>query len=359
MIRVLVVEDSQAMAELLTRILESDGRIGVIAVARDGYEAIELSRMLKPDVITMDIMLPKLNGIETVRRIMSSDPVPTVVISAYVDSGDTGNAFLAREAGAIIVCEKPQGVPDFLNQVQAAKIVQAVKMASEITVVRRWKRPDNLPSWPSNASAEKKPVEVVSIGASTGGPPVLCEILKGLSGDYPVPILIVQHISPGFLPGMVEWLSLSSEFPVEIATDGMAALPGRAYFAPDGCHMEVNRSLHVQLTRSPPENGMRPSVSALFRSVARCFAQTGVGVILTGMGIDGADGLLLMRNEGAVTMAQDKASSAIFGMPAEAIRIGAAGLVLSPEQITETLNRCALGKGGKNGEGSQAIHTHS
>jgi len=339
-IRVLVVEDSPVVRDLLVYILESDPEIHVVATAGDGYEAIERAQKERPDVITMDVHMPRLDGIEAVRKIMTTNPIPTVIISASVDEGEVGDTFRALEAGAIAVCEKPQGMTHPLYHAQARRIVQTVRMVSEIKVVRRWK-PSGGASPASGVSnwGEGCPrIELVAIGASTGGPPVLCGILSGLSKGFSAPILIVQHIAPGFLPGLVGWLTATAGLPVEIATDAMIARPGHAYVAPDGVHMEIQRTCVIRLAQGDPVNGMCPSVSVLFQSAAKSFGRSAAGVLLTGMGRDGADELLLMKEKGALTIAQDKESSVIHGMPGEAIKLGAADYVLRPDKIVQLLN---------------------
>ena len=343
MIRVLVVEDSPVVRDVLVFILESDPGIKVVATAADGLKAIEAAARENTDVITMDIHMPNLDGIEAVRRIMATHPIPTVIISASLDPGEVGDSFRALQAGAIALCEKPRGIANPLNQTQAQKIIQTVKMVSEVKVVRRWipqARSDakigQKITWPDNASPA---IDVVALGASTGGPPILCSILSGLTKDFPVPIVIVQHISPGFLSGLVGWLSAASGVSVEIASHGRTLQPGHAYLAPDGVHMEVCNSRAVRLVTGPPLNGMCPSVSSLFRSVAETYGRCAAGVLLTGMGKDGAEELLLMKNRGAITIAQDKESSVIHGMPGEAIKLGAARYVLPPDMIVTALNR--------------------
>jgi two-component system chemotaxis response regulator CheB len=347
MIRVLVVEDSPVVRDLLVYILESDAEIKVIATAADGYQAIDSAEKEHPDVITMDIHMPRLSGIEAVRAIMSTSPIPTVIISASMDPLEVGDTFRALEAGAIAVCEKPLGITHPSYQAQARRIVQTVKMVSEIKVVRRWKpsggaAPRPVTSFPSAAPSPLS-IDVVAIGASTGGPPVLRGVLSGLIKGFPAPIFIVQHIAPGFLPGLVGWLATTSGVPVEVACDGKLAEPGHAYIAPDGVHMEIQRPRTIRLSHGAAMNGMCPSVSVLFRSVAKAFDRSAAGILLTGMGRDGAEELLMMKNCGALTIAQDKESSVIHGMPGEAIKLGAAGHILPPERIVELLNRCVRG----------------
>ena len=343
MIRVLVVDDSPAVRDLLIYILDADLEIKVIATAGNGNDAIEAAARLHPDVITMDIIMPGLDGIEAVRRIMENDPIPTIIISATLNYGEQENIFRAMEAGAIVVCEKPLGLrhPDFKKH--ARKIVQSVKMVSQIKVVRRKKifRTSEIKS----QKPERAGLEIIAIGASTGGPMVLCTILAELKKDFPIPILIVQHIAPGFLPGLVGWLSTKLEISVEIAKDKQVAQPGCVYIAPDGFHMSVDQTYTLRLENQAPVNGMRPSISVLFKSVADAFNKSAMGILLTGMGKDGAEELLLMKNRGALTIAQDKESSVVYGMPGEANRLCAATYILPPDLISEVLKKRTERKG--------------
>ena len=342
MIRVLVAEDSRSASELLVHILESEKGISVVDTAVDGCEAVEKARALKPDVITMDIHMPRMDGLQATRAIMSSSrPVPIVIISASMDPDEVGNAFVALEAGAIALCEKPVSIghPDF--EKISKRIVRQVRMLSEVKVVRRWAARTGTPLTSPRAGegpgGVRALLRLVAIGASTGGPPVLHAVLAGLPRGFPVPILIVQHIAAGFLLGLVDWLTAASGFHVEIGADGQTALPACAYMAPDGAHMEVDRNGRIRLRKGDPVNGMCPSVSVLFRSVAAAYGESAAGILLTGMGRDGAEELKVMRDRGAVTIAQDRESSVIHGMPGEAIRLGAARHVLPPDQISRFL----------------------
>jgi two-component system, chemotaxis family, protein-glutamate methylesterase/glutaminase len=335
MIKVLVVEDSAVVREFLVHLLSSDPDIQVIGTASNGEEALTAVQHKKPDVITMDIHMPKIDGFEATRRIMETRPTPIVIVSGSSSLQEVATTFRAIEAGALAAVSRPQGIGHQRHETSAKEMVQTVK------VVRRWPRlnstPVVLPTPQMQVRRAPAEIQVVAIGASTGGPLVLQAILSGLPKDLPVPVLIVQHMAPGFVQGFAEWLAQSSGFPVHIPTDGEYPLPGHAYVAPDGVHMGVGTGGRVILSADEPENGLRPSVSHLFRCVAQVFGWQAVGILLTGMGRDGAEELKLMKDGGAVTIAQDKESSVVHGMPGEAIRLDAATYVLSLENIAAAL----------------------
>jgi len=228
-----------------------------------------------------------------------------------------------------------EAVPRRLN------LLQTVRLMSEVKVVRRWNRSRSAaPAANGKAcgtSVTTHGVRLIGIGASTGGPPVLQSILHGLPKDFPVPLLIVQHISPGFLPGMVEWLNQTTSLRVQVAAHGVVPLPGHAYVAPDDFHLGITLTGRIMLAREAPENGVRPAVAYLFRSLANHCGASAIGVLLTGMGKDGAVELKRMRDCGATTIAQDRDSSIVHGMPGEAIQLGAASLVLAADQIAGAL----------------------
>jgi two-component system chemotaxis response regulator CheB len=344
MIKVLVVEDSPVVQEFLVHILNSDPKVQVIGTANDGEDAVEAVKHKKPDVITMDINMPKMNGLEATRRIMETHPVPIVIVSGSWDTKEVETTFRAMEAGALACIQRPAGIGHPDHEATAKELVQTVKLMSEVKVVKRWphfRQVAAAPVIPTTAvvDIERIPAEIriVAIGASTGGPPVLQTILSGLSKDFSVPILIVQHMAKGFTKGLAEWLAQSTGFPVHIAADGEYLLPGHAYIAPDGFHMKVGAGNQLALSKDEPEDSLRPSASYLFRSVSNVFGKNAVGVLLTGMGKDGAEELRLMKEKGAVTIAQDKGSSVIFGMPGEAVKLDGATYVLSPDKIVEAL----------------------
>lgn len=346
MIRVLIVEDSPVEQELLIHILGADPRVSVVGIAKDGEMALSAVESLKPDVITMDIHMPKLNGFETTRQIMESNPVPIIIVSGSYNANDTDKCFHAMEAGALAIVRKPFGLghPGYIDD--ASELLRTVKIMSEIKVVKRWPRlrkEAKTAQFPAAAAgAVSNRIQVVAIGASTGGPAVIQEIFSALPKDLSAPLLVVQHMAQGFMENFVKWLGATTGFPSHIASNGEYPVPGHAYFAPDGCHLLVGRDHRIDLSRESPENGLRPSVARLFRSVAETYGSNSAGVLLTGMGRDGADDLKLLRSKGAVTIAQDRESSVIFGMPGEAVKIDAADFILPPEGIARLLELMML-----------------
>ncbi|MBM3298720.1 MAG: chemotaxis-specific protein-glutamate methyltransferase CheB, partial [Deltaproteobacteria bacterium] len=341
-------------------ILSSDAEITVIGTADNGVEAIDAVARHKPDVVTMDIIMPEMDGYAATRRIMETSPLPIVIVTSSLVKEEVDKTWRAVEAGAVAVLQKP-GFFDRSGQGESGqKLIQTVKAMSQVKVVRRWAKttpapkvvhlprtvvaPPPLPEAgpppvPPLAPSRYEEVKIVAIGASTGGPTVLQSILCGLPGDFPVPVVVVQHISPGFTVGFVDWLNRSSSLTVHLARNDQVALPGNAYVAPDGHQMKVDPKCKIQLTGDAQENGTRPSVSYLFRSVAHAFGKRAVGILLTGMGKDGSAELKLMKDHGAVTIAQDKETSVVYGMPWEAVKLGGATYSLPPQKIIEMLQR--------------------
>ena len=339
-IKVLVVEDCAVVRELLVHILEADPAIRVVHCAKNGVEAIEALARFSPDVITMDIHMPHMDGYQATRRIMETQPLPIVIVTASYNADDAAKTFRALDAGAVAFIEKPPGVgsPDYEKCAQ--KLIAMVKAMSEVRVVKRTTRarpPTPPPASRLEPGAPRDGIELIAIGASTGGPPVLNTILTALPKPFPVPIVIVQHIASGFVQGLADWLSTSAGMPVHVARDGQRALPGHAHLAPDDCQMQIGRGGLISCGEGAVENGLRPAVSHLFRSVALSYGKRAAGVLLTGMGRDGAEELKLMRELGAVTIAQDKESCVVNGMPGAAVQIGAAMHVCSPPEIAALL----------------------
>ena len=339
MIRTLIVEDSPTAQSLLTFILSKDPDIEVIGIASNGDQAVKRIKWYRPDVVLMDYQMPIMNGLEATRLLMESYPVPIIIVSATLNSSDVKDSFRAIEAGAVAVLQKPVGINHPRHRQMAQELIRTIKLMSEIKVVRRWhnRRQNALQQKALDGLNKNKKVQILAMGASTGGPPAIQWILRQLT-DFPVPILIVQHITPGFLDGFADWLQRTCPLNIQIAKDGAPLLPKNVYLAPDGCHLGVKRPGVSLLSDSEPENGLRPAVSFLFRSVAQVYGQNAVGILLTGMGKDGAKELKLLRQKGAITIVQDEESSVVWGMPGEASRIGAATHTLPIEQIGRTLN---------------------
>jgi two-component system chemotaxis response regulator CheB len=342
MIKVLVVDDSSVEREFLSHILASDPNLEVVATARNGREAIEAIQKQRPDVITMDIHMPIMDGVEATRHIMSTSPIPIVIISSSSNRGEAEGSFRILEAGALTILQKPVGPGHANYQASVTKLVNTVKLMSEVKLVKRHFKPSlrRLEVGEVEAATDQVvggPPRLVAIGTSTGGPQTLMAILPALPADFPVPIVIVQHVASGFLPVMVDWLSNSCKLSISIAKNDERLQPGQIYFAPDGLQMGIRRGGTVLLSEGDKQNGHIPSVSWLFSSVADVYGPNAVGILLTGMGRDGADGLRQMKDRGALTIAQDEESSIIFGMPAAAIQLDAASCVLGLEQIVARL----------------------
>jgi two-component system chemotaxis response regulator CheB len=342
MIRILVVEDSPTVREFLVHILGSDPQMEVVGTAETGEEAVAAVEHIRPDVITMDVQMPQMNGFDATRRIMETHPTPIVIVSSIADVTSTARAFQAIDAGALAILPRPAGLGHPEHQRSVADLIRTLKLMSEVKVVRRWPRTrtaEVIPS-PLTSATFQLPttrVNLIAIGASTGGPPVLQSILSGLPADFPLPIVVVQHIAAGFTQGFIEWLAQSSNLPVHLPTSGQHVLPGHVYVAPDGFHMTIGPEGRIGLNTDDPENGLRPSVSHLFRSVAKVYGKNAIGILLTGMGKDGACELKLMKERGAVTIAQDQYTSVVHGMPGEAIKLGGTTYILSPEKIRMVL----------------------
>jgi two-component system, chemotaxis family, protein-glutamate methylesterase/glutaminase len=335
MLRVLVVDDSEVARRLLAEVLGRDGGLQIVGEAASGAEALRLAERLRPDVITMDVQMPGMDGLETTRQIMERHPAPIVVVSGGHDPGDLAHSVRALDAGALAALRKPHGPAHPGFAAEAAELVGTVKLMAEVKVFRRRPAappaPAAIPVAATPAApipAHRVPAEVVAVGASTGGPAALATVLRGLPATTPVPILVVQHITPGFDAALATWLDETTPLPVHLAVDGQALRPGEVVIAPAGTHLGLSGAARVELGRGPPVDGHRPSATHLFTSVARVFGPRALGVILTGMGSDGAAGLLELRRAGGTVLAQDEASCVVGGMPGAAVAAGAVDQVV-------------------------------
>jgi two-component system chemotaxis response regulator CheB len=341
MIKVLIVDDSKVIQEFLAHLLSSDPDIQVVGIAKSGFEAIELVKLKKPDVITMDINMPGMDGFEATRSIMEIAPTPIVIVSGNENIKEVANTFKSLQAGALAVVARPPGFAHPQFSASRKELIETVKLMSEVKVIRLFPRNRNELIKPLHfvkpVERDVKNIQVIAIGASTGGPMALQKILSRLPKEFTLPVLIVQHIAIGFVKGFVEWLSATSGIKLKIAEDGENILSGVGYIAPDNFQMGVSFENKINLSNNPPENGSKPSVSYLFRSIAQNFGPNAFGILLTGMGKDGADELKTMKDKGALTIVQNEESCVVFGMPGEALRIGAADNALPPESISEIL----------------------
>jgi len=336
-LNVLVVDDSALVRQAVSQIL-SPGRGFQVVTAADPLIAMDKMRKVRPDVILLDLEMPRMDGITFLRKIMAEDPIPVVVCSALTGDG-TDAALRALEEGAVEVVTKPKlGVREFLRE-SAILLADALRAAAKVRRGRRQPKEAAQPAVagsPRRASTQSVTTDkVVAIGASTGGTEALRTTLEAMPPDCPG-IVIVQHMPEGFTRAFADRLNQSCRIEVKEAIDGDRVLEGRALVAPGNRHLEVRRSgAHyvVQVTDGPLVSRHRPSVNVLFRSVAAAAGPNAVGVIMTGMGDDGAEGLLQMRNAGAATVAQDEATSVVFGMPKEAIELGAAETVAPLDHI--------------------------
>ncbi|MGC4061552.1 MAG: chemotaxis-specific protein-glutamate methyltransferase CheB [Aquabacterium sp.] len=340
-LRVLVVEDSVTVRKRLCEVLAADDDLEVVGEATDGHEAIAMCIALKPDVITMDMMLPTVTGLAATEYIMAHCPTPILVVSSSSNRGEMFRMFDALTAGAVDALEKPDGEDD---EDWPMRLVSSVKLVARIRVITHLRgkiggapvaKARHKPLAASNARVN---CQLIAIGASTGGPGALVHILNAMVAALPVPVLVVQHIGEDFGTAFVEWLNLQVPQKISYGQEGQALchLAGHVLLAPPGRHMLVQHG-RLQLSSGPMRHSCRPSIDILFESIARECAASTVACLLTGMGRDGAAGLLDIRQAGGHTIAQDEASSTIYGMPREAVRLDAAAQVLPLQDIGPAL----------------------
>ena len=336
-IRVLLVDDSPLVLNFLRRLLSRSPEIQVVGTAANGKEGLHMVLTLNPDVVCTDLHMPVMDGLEFTRAVMSTFPCPILVVSVSVDPG-SANVFQLLEAGAVDVFPKPRSIIDTDFDAVASDLASKIRILAGVKVFRR----RNI----AHVAAISKPAELplpqfqprmLVIGGSTGGPQALREILAYLPATFRLPLVCIQHIGSSFLSEMVTWLAEVSTMPVRKAIQGELPQPGVIYFAPENAHLEFDNGGRFTLSLADPVDGHRPSVTVTMRSAAHCFGAGTVGVLLTGMGRDGADGMASIAAAGGITIVQDEATCVVYGMPKEAVALGAAQHILPLDNIAPAL----------------------
>jgi two-component system, chemotaxis family, protein-glutamate methylesterase/glutaminase len=347
-IKVLLVEDSPVALEILLRLCKSSPEIVVVGTACNGKEALELIPKVQPQVICTDLHMSGMNGLELTRQVMARYPRPILVISNSVQADDPQNIFQLLQAGAVDILPKPiAGTPSDYNLIED-DLITKIKVLAGVKVF-----PRPLPKAVSSPVASAKSsiaaaapkqtiqlpsaIKIIAIGSSTGGPQALQKVLTPLPSSFPVPILCTQHISEGFLQGLVNWLGVECHLKVKIAVEGETLVAGTVYFAPDQRHLELNPRGRINYGTSAPVEGHRPSVTRMFQSVAKLYGKQALGILLTGMGQDGAVGMQDIAAAGGITIAQDEKTCVVFGMPKQAIDRGAVRYILPLQEIAPLL----------------------
>jgi len=335
-VRVLIVEDSRSQRELLTRVLEAAEGFEVAGTATNGKEAVEATQRLRPDVIAMDIHMPILDGYEATRQIMQTCPTPIVMVSNSM--GDEGRRSVeALAAGALALLRKPGSITHQEYESDRTAMLKTLRVMADVPVITR--HPVRPPRPEISVPPARTRQSLLAIAASTGGPAALQTVLTGLgtSETFPIPILIVQHIARGFVEALVDWLNATLPITVHIAADREKMQPGHVYLAPDGHHLLAADVGLIGLRAMAENDRYCPGADVLFESVARVYGSSAIGVIMTGMGDDGARGLLTLRASGGYTFAQDETSSVVYGMPQAAVAVGAVKQVESVTNLAQAI----------------------
>ena len=340
MIRVLLVDDSASVRAVLKRFFRKTRDIEVVGEAEDGAQAVQMVIDLQPHVVVMDLQMPVLDGYQATERIMEVRPTPIVVLSSRANRNQMQTAFEAMRRGALEVLPKPEDTPSW--QQLAESLPETVRTVSGARTVRlaRPRPVKTAPIATPGGVPRERELKWVAIGASTGGPAAIRELLDEVPADAPVGFLIVQHIASGFELGFADWLNKELPFDIRLATDGEVLRRGAVRLAPGGSHLRLEAAGVLRLDpHTPPRRGHRPAVDEMFQSCAEHCPHEVAGVLMTGMGSDGVEGLLALRQAGGITLAQDEASSVVFGMPRVALERGAADVALPPRALARALAR--------------------
>lgn len=331
-VRVLLVDDSPVVRAIVRDMLETDPEIEIAGEAEDGRRCVEAARLLKPDLILMDVIMPGMDGLAATEAVMDEIPTPVLIFSTVAQDREVNTAFRAIQLGALDVMEKPAlPSPSEYERIRE-DLTTKVKLLSRVKVMRQARRPPPGPRVVRPRLVGATSQRLVAVASSAGGPRALSILFQGFPSGIAAPLVVVQHIADGFLHGLIQWLQSVSEVPIQVALPGDRIEPGRAYFAPSGHHLEVRGGV-LALSDDPPLWGCRPAADILFKSVAENYGERAVGVVLTGMGRDGAEGLKRIRKGGGATFAQDESTSLVFGMPRAAIESGGAERVLPLPEI--------------------------
>lgn len=372
MLRVLVVDDSPTARALIVEVLADDSELTVVGQAGDGDEAVRLTAQLRPDVVTMDIHMPGMSGFEATKQIMIDTPTPIVIVSASTTVDEVATGMRALRAGALTLLRKPPGPGAPNYEAACRELVETVKSMADVKVVRHFRAAPSepAPSVGGDAGSQPGPAAdrgaddagrsgtaphvaetprrgIVALAASTGGPPAIQLVLAQLPADFPLPILVVQHIAKGFSAGFAQWLNTTVALPVTTAQAGVPLTAGHVYVAPEDRHLGVSASRVVEVSDAPPIAGFRPSATYLFNSVAGVYRDAALAVIMTGMGSDGLDGLRAVRRCGGTVIAQDEATSVVFGMPGAALQANVVDDTVGLDRIAGRIQDFVLRRTGR------------
>ncbi len=345
-IKVLIIDGCSDSREVLVKVLEADSDISVIGTTDSGEQALDFLAKHKPDIVTTDIKLPGMDGLETTSKIMKSYPLPIVVITSMEGLKDRQATLRSLSAGAMTVLAKPRPAEHAEFDKDARSIVNMVKELSEVKIMTRQRSSSTNDTHSTDISQRVAKLSksnligttrIIAIGASTGGPAALKSILAQLPSTWPLPIVVAQHIVPGFAEALVSFLDQSCQLAVQLVSDNATIQPGNVYIIPTEGKPKIGRRGKLQISEIEDTDNSSRSIDDMFDAISEAYGDTAIGILLTGMGKDGAAGLARMRVKGAMTIAQDEESSIVFGMPGEAVKLGAAEYLLSPHEIVDLL----------------------
>lgn len=345
-VRVLIAEDSEIFAAVLYETVNAEPDMEVVAVAADGQSAVELCEQLAPDLVLMDIQMPRMDGLSATERIMADCPTPILVVTADPYHGGVDLSFRALSAGALDLMAKPSSLPWVRPEREA--FLRKIRLLAQVAVVRH-QRAGGQPRVVYSGTHEHAPDVGVGIVASTGGPRALGQLLAGLPASFPTPVFVVQHIIPGFSAHLAKWLNTVSALRVVEARDGDVAVAGTAYVAPAGVHMRVHDRFRIELLPGDPVSGHLPSGDVLLESLARAVHRHAIGIVMSGIGSDGTTGMAAIHRAGGVTLVQDRESSVVYGMPQSALDLGVVDHVIDLEQMAQKLLNTVLALRGPEG----------